>query len=224
MVLWACGGRAKDRVDGPDSSSPGTGGALGSGGATGGVSGSGGNSGSGGSPSIDPGSACAEFTARLGDCGGTEDSCPFVSEVTACEFDCIERMSCILVDDDAEDPAERWGYAGCFERCAEEFFCEADGKTVPPQTLCDGQEDCSDGADEADENCGLFDNLFECGEIELPRRQICDGTQDCDDGSDEETCPGFLCHDGSAIIPEAQYCDGKPGDCADDSDESCVTQ
>ncbi|HEX6244642.1 MAG TPA: hypothetical protein VFZ61_27175, partial [Polyangiales bacterium] len=61
------------------------------------------------------------------------------------------------------------------------FVC-TDGEKVNAAYECDGEEDCSDGSDEA--RCATF----QCrdGAQLVPQALVCDLERDCSDGSDED--------------------------------------
>ncbi|GAA6074794.1 low-density lipoprotein receptor-related protein 1B-like [Tachysurus ichikawai] len=68
-------------------------------------------------------------------------------------------------------------------------------RCVSHQWLCDGEDDCGDGADENPELCGSVScasGAFRCPEsyVCVSRRWLCDGERDCPDGSDELTTAG----------------------------------
>lgn len=71
-----------------------------------------------------------------------------------------------------------------------EFQCAHGSRCIPPEQVCDGQNDCQDRSDEMDcqrvtEGCHhLCDNNTRC----IPETFLCDGEKDCADGSDEEKC------------------------------------
>ena len=72
-------------------------------------------------------------------------------------------------------------FGGC-DTLSESYAC-GDGTEIEGYYVCDGEEDCDNGADEA--NCARF----ECTEFgSVPQSWVCDGEQDCDDGSDEAGC------------------------------------
>ena len=101
-----------------------------------------------------------------------------------------------------------------------EFTC-SDDEVIQAGYVCDCDDDCSDGGDEA--NCPDLEcrePVFQCadGAQTIPEDNWCDGTAECADGSDEVDCPVmFTCADGEEIDGNWQ-CDGEI-DCADASDE-----
>ncbi|KAM9793487.1 uncharacterized protein ACBT44_017953 isoform 4-T4 [Syngnathus typhle] len=205
-------------------------------------------------------------------CDGVRD-CPDGSDEKTClkrcknksDFLCKDRRSCVLKKQvcdgrahchDSSDevdcspvappppPANRNSVLRCrlgSQLCLDQTQC------VPYSHVCDGEEDCADGSDEAEcesptsSNPGLNEspstakpfynpscrsptvlcpNSFLC----ISPTQMCDGRKDCPDGSDEdcvEKCPSktdFLCKDGRSCVSSALVCDGR-AHCHDGSDE-----
>ena len=59
---------------------------------------------------------------------------------------------------------------------------------------CDGEIDCSDGSDEAEEVCGIVKTCPEGEKFKYKSGECisftlrCSGAKDCSDGSDEDDC------------------------------------
>jgi hypothetical protein len=174
--------------------------------------------------------ACERVANRFRECGliGEGDADCKVTEEVAEEADCLqgcmERAECatlstLLCTGDVPSSDDAATLNTCFTRCSEQFGFHCTGAlggdaAVPTSFVCDGQEDCADGADEL--GCERFD----CGNGEtIVSPWVCDGVPDCSNRSDEGTgCPHFSCGNGN-LVPEPFVCDGD-NDCGDGSDEA----
>uniref|UniRef100_A0A3B4ZHF0 LDL receptor related protein 8 n=1 Tax=Stegastes partitus TaxID=144197 RepID=A0A3B4ZHF0_9TELE len=120
--------------------------------------------------------------------------------------------------------------------CAPAEFACLNGQCVPGRWRCDGEPECPDGSDEAEETCSKWNyslsfckqtcppEKFDCGGstnkcVSLSWR--CDGEKDCENGADEEdcACPSgeFMCANRKCLAT-VYVCDGDD-DCGDGSDE-----
>jgi hypothetical protein len=70
-----------------------------------------------------------------------------------------------------------------------DFDCGDGEQCVGTDVVCDGTEDCNNGADEADCGCGVGWMTCDNGDC-VHAAFICDGVYNCTDHSDEDNCPG----------------------------------
>jgi hypothetical protein len=156
---------------------------------------------------------CNGLGSRLRDCELLSEGPVRCTEPTTregkCQLGCLTQASCAHLWD-AYCRVVPDAITRCFQRCTD-FKC-GDGLVVPGLWVCDTEDDCADGSDEAD--CPAF----VCGSGEtIPDYWECDTEADCRDGSDEVDCPLFTCDNGQNV-PESWRCDWTR-DCADGTDE-----
>ncbi|XP_046384173.1 sortilin-related receptor-like [Ischnura elegans] len=107
--------------------------------------------------------------------------------------------------------------------CNDQYFTCDNGMCISKKWVCDMDNDCDDGSDEAacpTPTCKPGE--FSCGKRCIPMKWRCDGYADCVDGSDESDCNTcltwqFMCTNKQCIYRSWQ-CDGV-AECQDGSDE-----
>ncbi len=137
-----------------------------------------------------------QATAKFKECDlfipGVDDKDTAIEDdYDRCAAECVIASSCDELEDlrcsdqpDFENPLLACVFQ-CPEAPADGYAC-VDGAKIPHAALCDGEQNCADGADEQD--C----QGYECADgekLELESVE-CDGFEDCADGSDEAECAG----------------------------------
>ncbi len=100
--------------------------------------------------------------------------------------------------------------------CAPDKFECADGECIQQAWVCDDQEDCSGGEDEAEAvckgrpKCSVDEFRCELSQECVDFASTCDGKKDCADGSDEKGCnPEEDGIDDDTAIDAQQECNGE---------------
>ena len=165
--------------------------------------------------------SCGPVESHVRSCGLLTTgrmNCSLIEELSSCEQSCLLNADCVALEasvcGSGSDTLD-----SCMDACDSEggFRC-ADGTSIPADWVCDSEEDCDDGSDEA--GC----TLFPCadGSDSISPGWVCDGEEDCLDGSDEQNCGSssqFQCADGSGAVSSDLVCDFDE-DCPDGSDEA----
>ncbi len=129
---------------------------------------------------------------KVRDCGiFSEGALNFTSTspnaADVCVVNCFNESSCEELDDLICNEIISQRLEACQIACLELSFDCNDGGRVPLLRECDGDEDCTDGSDEA--GCPAFN----CNDGEVvPGGIECDQNPECADGSDE--------HDGCSVL------------------------
>ena len=93
--------------------------------------------------------------------------------------------------------------------CPPNSFRCPDHRCIPATWYCDGDEDCTDGADEKEcdvEGRTCFGDLFTCANGNcIPRIYVCDNDNDCLDNSDETEECGEFCAPWSFPLFKSNY-------------------
>nr|XP_045587909.1 uncharacterized protein LOC123749831 isoform X1 [Procambarus clarkii] len=102
--------------------------------------------------------------------------------------------------------------------------CPGSERCVSPYWICDGAEDCPDGADEMGCETSPCEGFRCWDDVCIAGAWRCDGHRDCQDGDDEYACPvcqpgEVRCPRGGACVPLNATCDGI-NHCSDGWDES----
>jgi hypothetical protein len=137
-------------------------------------------------------------------------------------LECLERV--LATDAQARQVFEcyvdtMYDYLECLgeEGCPEQFTCN-DGSTIPSEWVCDGDQDCAAGEDEAGD-CDTEPFVCANGES-IPRSFVCDTYPDCMGGEDEQGCPDTCIR---RVWVAIEAC-GDPSDAfLDRLDEECYT-
>ena len=170
-------------------------------------------------------------------CSETEFRCHYPPICIHSKWRCDLERDCSDGSDEQNCPTIlcKPGQFSCHgSQCQSSGHCNTTMECVDPRFLCDGEQDCANGADEEASVCSeslCSENMFQCGGGSgycIPWDSVCNGAQDCVDSSDETTescnkvkCAAdptmFMC-DGTKCIDKSLVCDGSM-DCLDGTDE-----
>ncbi len=119
-------------------------------------------------------------------CDGDTD-CPDATDEKGCEE--LTRQASNATGESAASAPPAPSCAATEFQCLDKFYC------VHHSWVCDGEEDCPDGSDEAVDQCGVKtkcrSDQFQCGGVGgecIPGHLQCSGVAECKDGSDEFNC------------------------------------
>ncbi|XP_066591634.1 serine protease nudel [Prorops nasuta] len=138
----------------------------------------------------------------------------------------IDYMNAGIIEAMEDDVSNPFSEAPC-----DGFRCSL-GQCIPTNRLCDGVEDCRDGADEEKdqceyaeklcinnvEGCGCKKSELKCGNGKcVPKSAFCNLEIDCEDGTDEPA--RCSCYEYLKLTAPERICDGVRH-CYDKTDES----